>query len=552
VELPLVDGAGHDELRALGALGGVASAIAGDHVDTWPEAIRVWAKSAPEPPEKIIEAIREGLGTRADPLPALYDASISAAHRRKLGTVFTPPPLVEHMLDLVEDVLDQPPVCVLDPGAGVGAFTIAAARRWPLARIVAIDVNIVTLGLLAARIAFEIDAEPDEADCLRRIELVLDDYLGQLGERFATQAPGPVLTLGNPPYTRIQELTPEYRRRALEFCGDVIDSGHANLAVLFQAATLAYMRDGDASCMVLPGSVSYTRAGRGLRRAFWRSNRTVVMQRTPATNRPFSGRSVQAAIVVAGPVQSERSALRLARVEIAADSAAVLEEWERERHDEDGPDNWFWTSASGAVGDTVPLEEIARVRRGVATGANAMFFLSDADAARFPAEVVVPAAPTLRQFTQAILDHKTHTSWGNAQTKRWLLAIPPGFTIKGELGAYIRQFEEDVSRRYLASQRHPWYSVTNLARPELLVSPLSKTSFKIVVNLVRAVPSNSLLGITMTNGVSPSRLATWLRSTDGQDELRRVSRRYHGGSHKLEPGDLQRARIPRQLGLTRR
>lgn len=547
---PNVDGASYAERHVLGALGGVAAAVAGDHVDRWPEPLQEWAKNAEAPPVEIVDAICEGLGSHADPLTALYDASISSAHRRRLGTVFTPAPLVDYMLDLADELLESPPACVLEPGAGVGAFTIGAARRWPSARVVAVDVNVVTLGLLAARIAFELDAEPDDANFLWQIELVLDDYLDQLSRRFAQSAPGPVLALGNPPYTRIQELPNAYRTKANGFSSGMIDSGHANLAVLFQAATLSHMRDEDLSCMVLPGSVGYTRASRGLRHALWDAKRSVRIQRTPATTRPFTGRSVQAAILVVGPTEPNPPPVRLARVDLDGDAAVVLEEWERPR-DEEEPENWFWSTRSDAEQDTVPLAEIARARRGIATGANAMFFLADADAARLPDEVVMPAAPTLRQFADEELDSNAHRDWGTEDTRRWLLAVPPNYKLKGELRAYITRFEVDVSGRFLPSQRSPWHSITDLYQPELLVSPLSKADFKIVLNSVRAVPSNSLLGITMRNGNDPRPLAAWLRSEAGQRELRRVSRRYHGGSHKLEPGDLQQLRVPAALGNPR-
>src|ERR1041385_308804 len=125
---PVVDGANPGERQVLGALGGCAAAVAGDHVKRWPKALQLWAKSAEVPPQQVVERVREELGTRSDPLTSLYNASISAAHRRRLGTVFTPAPLVDHMLDLADNALTEPPACVLDPGAGVGAFTIAAAR----------------------------------------------------------------------------------------------------------------------------------------------------------------------------------------------------------------------------------------------------------------------------------------------------------------------------------------------------------------------------------------------------------------------------------------
>jgi adenine-specific DNA-methyltransferase len=545
---PDVTGASAEERQILGALGGVAAGVAGDRIAGWPEPVRRWAEQAPKAPPEFIEAVCEGLGTRTDPLSALYDVSISSAHRRRLGTVFTPAPVVDHMLDLAADTMSGAPARVVDPGAGVGAFTIAAAKRWPVARVVAVDVNVVTLGLLAARIAFEVDAESEEAASLSRIELVLGDYLDQLGQ--LKGARGSVLTLGNPPYTRIQELPSEYRARAARLCDGIIDSGHANLAVLFQAATLSYMRDQDASCMVLPGSVGYTRASRGLREALWHSRRPVTMQRTPATTRPFTGRSVQAAILVVGPVETKRSPIQLARVQFDGDPAVLLEDWERERGEEE-PANWFWPRNVDVIENTVPLTEIAVVRRGIATGANAMFFLTDAKAARLPDGVITPAVPTLRRFTGDEMDKAAHAAWGDEETKRWLLAIPRDLPIAGELRAYVEQFEDEVSKRFLPSKRQPWYSITDLSRPDLVIAPLAKTGFKVVKNAVRAVPSNNLFGITMRNGADSRRLAAWLRSGDGQRELLRASRRYHGGSHKLEPGDLKRVRVPAELAISR-
>src|SRR5688572_29291832 len=97
-DLPSIEiaGAAADEQRRLGALGGIAAAVAGTAVSRWEPSVRVWATSAPAPPEEIVESVRLALGRREDPLAELYNASISAANRRRLGTVFTPAALVEH------------------------------------------------------------------------------------------------------------------------------------------------------------------------------------------------------------------------------------------------------------------------------------------------------------------------------------------------------------------------------------------------------------------------------------------------------------------------
>jgi adenine-specific DNA-methyltransferase len=541
-----VAGATPAEQHMLGALGGIAAAVAGDRCSTWPEPIRRWATEAPAVPDEFKDAVCLALGGYEDPFSALYEASISSANRRKLGTVFTPRQLVEHMLALSAKELSTHPALVVDPGAGVGAFTVAAARRWPSARIVAVDVNVVTLGLLAARIAFEIDADLTSAPALHAIELVHGDYLDEVGKLFSSEPERPILTLGNPPYTRVQSLPRPVREKAAMLCDGIIDSGHANLASLFQAATLTHMRDQDVSCMVLPGSFSYTRASRGLRSALWDSDRLVEVRRTLAATRAFTGRSVQASVVLVGAVRKRRPTLRLARIELDGDAVRIIDSWTQSRLDAE-PANWFWTANRTGVEDSVPLSEIAIVRRGVATGSNKMFFLTDHDASVIPKELRVAAILSLRKFEDKILDEKTLALHGGSAGRRWLLAIPADYRLSGFVREYVRRHETDVSRRHLPSQRVPWYSIRELPRPQLLISPLSKTAFKVVENAVGAVPSNNLFGISLRNGADPRRLAEWLRSEAGQQELRRVSRRYQGGSHKLEPGSLRAVHVPKKL-----
>jgi adenine-specific DNA-methyltransferase len=540
-----VAGASEIERHRLAALGGVAASIAEGVPSCWDPVIRRWAVAGPTPPAEILEATREALGRNEDPLGALYNASISVANRRRLGTVFTPPGLVEHMLQLVERELNGPPRVVVDPGAGVGAFTLAAVKTWPEAVIVASDINPVTLGLLGARLAFEADADPDLAESYRRVDLRLGDYLDELQHLFAVDAPGPVLVLGNPPYTRVQELPAADREKSFRLAGNLIDSGHANLAMLFQAATLRHMRAQDASCMVVPGSFSYTRASRALRRAIWRSSRSVVVHRTPAASHTFTGRAVQAAVLLIGRERKRRDALQLGRVQLNGDGVNVLSSWKVPRSGAQ-PDNWFWSSedVAASTDQTVPLGDVAVVRRGTATGANDMFFLTDEDRAALPPDVVVPAIPTLRGFNDDELTTATHATHGDAATRRWLLAIPPGRSLDGALAEYVGRHRDIVSVRHLPKQRASWYSITELPRPQVLLSPLAKTEFKIVVNALGAVPSNNLFGISLKTGSDVRPLVAWLRSDLGQRELLRLSRRYPGGSHKLEPGDLRQVRIP--------
>ena len=544
--LPEVPGASEAELQKLAALGGLAAELGVHEVGSWPMPVMEWALRGPRPPDDLIALVLAGLTDRFDALAEAYDACISAAHRRRLGTVFTPSAVVEHMLDLVDTQAECEPAIVIDPGAGVGAFTIAAARRWPSARIVAIDINVVTLGLLAARIAHERSVDPDFAARAGKIDLLLADYLDEIPRLFRVKASGPIVVLGNPPYTRTQALSAAYKERVTQAAGDLITSRHANLAVVFQAATLAQMRNQDLCCMVVPGSIAFTRAARDLRRALWNSSRPVTVHRWPATSRAFVGREVQAAVVMVGASSEDPGPVRLARVDLDGDHVRELDGWDASRTGQ-STDNWYWPSkATSTPRNSMPLTELAVARRGAATGANAFFFLTDEAAAKLPRDAITRAIPSLRRFHGDELTSDTHASWGGEAERRWLLAIEPDVELAPELKAYIEEHSY-YADRYLCRQRAFWWSISELPRPDIVISPLTSTSFKVVLNTVKAVPSNNLLGLTVRSADAPA-LASWLRSDDGQLELRRVSRRYHGGSHKIEPGDLRRLGVPVHFG----
>jgi len=111
--LPGVVGATLEERRLLGALGGMAAAIGGEHAARWPEPISQWATSASVPPGPLVEGVLEELGHGADPLSRLYDVCISPTGRRRLGTVFTPQSVVEHMLSLADRQFRGKPACVM-------------------------------------------------------------------------------------------------------------------------------------------------------------------------------------------------------------------------------------------------------------------------------------------------------------------------------------------------------------------------------------------------------------------------------------------------------
>src|SRR5690606_40354261 len=86
------------------------------------------------------------------------------------------------------------PATVVDPGAGSGRFVLAAAERFPEARLVAVEKD--PLAALLLRANAQVRGVQD------RLELIVADYREARIEASA----GSTLFIGNPPYVRHHQI----------------------------------------------------------------------------------------------------------------------------------------------------------------------------------------------------------------------------------------------------------------------------------------------------------------------------------------------------------
>lgn len=538
-----VPGADSVELRRLAALGALARALAPEAAADWPEPLASWVNNDVQVEPDVIEAFRTHDG-RGDLLALTYEYVVRGANRRKLGTFFTPTPIALHMFDHVDAALQQAPNTVVDPGAGVGAFSLAALHRWPKARVHAVDINVVTLGLLAARGFREHTAGV--------LDVVPADYLSWVGDHW-NGLPGPRLVLGNPPYTRHQQMTTKDKRTARDAAGDLITSGLSGLSTYFLASSLKNLCPDDALCLLLPVGWAETNYGRELRRWFWTArSRRVDLHFFPNDVEVFPGTKVTAMVVFVGPEGHTPQHLTVAAARVIGEGVKL---GSMRTVDRSSPCPTTFTrlldgQASTPKGNTVPLGDIANIRRGVATGASDFFFLSDDQCGenRIPAAALRRALVKPAHITANNLTEQTHDALGAARP-RWLLDLNgTDLATQAEIATYLSEgTRRKVDQRYLPSHRPHWWAVEEVSAPDLFISPVGKSAFRIIVNTIGAVGSNNFYGIYLDNARAPwsaSVLAKWLRSDEGQEELGMLARHYQGGSLKIEPKSLRNLAIP--------
>jgi adenine-specific DNA-methyltransferase len=540
----LVPGTTSDERRQLAALGGLVRHMLADMPREWPEAVRTWAERGPVPPGDVLAEARIRMNGSGDWFATVYEHIVTGPNRRRLGTFFTPPEVVELMLERASAVLPEPAV-VVDPGAGVGAFSVAAVTRWPDAKVYAVDVNVVTLGLLAARLESRGESE--------RVALVLEDFISWVQR--TNVLGGGRLFLGNPPYTRHQELTRSTKIRALRATGELVDSGLSGLAAYFLGAAIARLADSDALCFVLPGSWTEGRHGAGLRKWMWEAlKRPVELLAFPTEVQIFPGTRVNAVIATIGPARSKEATFRTGQIFAGQTTTTRSRSVERigEPPSSFGP--LLWPVKKYTQVASVPLSTLGRVRRGVATGANHFFFLTDDEAKVVPKRLLRPGIRRLRELNGAVLDQAAFDDIGTAGKRRWLLCLAgPKDTEARAVRALLDAGESaGYAKRHLTGIREYWYVVEAAEAPHIILSLMSKDGFRAVLNSVGAIPSNSMYGIHLLDPSVAEALCAWLNSPAGQQAIRSKARHYSNGLLKLEPRNYMTVEVPATFQRTDR
>ena len=378
------------ERQMLGALGGLAREISstyGESDSDVPLRVSDWWRKSPVPPEGLVNSVRVSLLSGRDLFGEIYTSIVDVRHRRKLGTVFTPSAVAEHMFALCEKYGVEP-ARIIDPGAGVGVFTLGAAHKWR-APIIAVDINVATLGLLAARchlVGYKTYTTPSQisGDSLESpaVELVCEDFLEWLPTSLS-QINSPVLIIGNPPYTRHQEMNGQAKATGRTAAGHLISSGLAGMAPYFLATSLRFLRPSDALCMVLPGSWMNARYGREIRQHIWSlTDRDVQVDVFPHKGGLFPQNKVDAVVLFVGPQKRDLRPFSIAEASIDGVDGEFPQTQEVDRTGllpQSFPrtlEDWRGRSKYKAA-----LGESFAVHRGVATGRNSFFLLSDEEAA---------------------------------------------------------------------------------------------------------------------------------------------------------------------------
>jgi predicted RNA methylase len=433
--------------------------------------------------------------------------------RAGLGQVFTPAALADLTLALAVEGMD-PRARLLDPACGDGIF-LARARA---------------AGLSAAGV----DIDPRCVELARRHsgDVRRADFL-------AMPAPDPLVdaVIGNPPYVRQERLSDKsaFAKLALP--------GRSDLALAFVARSLEMVRPGGRVSLVVSAALLDAAYGASLTRLLAAAGARVRAVVASPRERWFPDAAVNSVILllerVAEPVPIVAARLRVpvadARVTGLGDLARVAEV----RQVPPGaplmpalraPPVWFAAASSqGPGGALVPLSELARVRRGVTSGANQLFYLGRADTRGIEPRFLAPLLRSPRGIDRIPLD---------AAALPALAFVHPGPLEELPAGAraWVDAHQHLAARPSLEARRR-WWSLP--ARPARLF--LTKAySARFVQPLASApvIGDQRLYAVVPRRGVPVGLLAAALNGTLAALALESLGRASLGeGALEVSVGD---------------
>lgn len=207
---------------------------------------------------------------------------------------------------------------------------------------------------------------------------------------------------------------------------------------------------------------------------------------------------------------------------------------------------------SKAIGPS--LGNFAKVLRGVATGANDFFFLTDDQVCklRLPSDYLLPAIGRTRDAIESEITKETIETLKSQGRPTWLLALD-GKPLKDFPAAVRRYIEYGASlglpEKPLISQRRPWYKMESRVAPPFLFAYLGRRNSRFIRNHAGVIPLTSFLCVYPRQNDKDfvERLWEVLNDPATIANLPLIGKSYGAGAVKVEPRGLERLPLAEHL-----
>lgn len=469
-----------------------------------------------------------------------YTKKISLSHRKKYAQFFTPEPIAKLMVDWILEVKGIS--SLLEPAFGLGVFTRKALIQKKNIAITGFDIDNVIFN--TAKNNFQENSN---------LELHFEDYLfNDWNSKYDA-------IVCNPPYFRfhdyenIKTLTEIKKRLNIQL------SGFTNIYTLFLLKSIYQLNDNGRIAYIVPSEFLNSDYGKYIKKYLLKSNLLRHIFIFDFKENVFDNALTTSAILLLAK-DDNHSKINFSTItnkkeldyisNIIQNYPNSLGQVELDKEEINPNIKWrayYQKQKSKNYKNLIPFNNVAKVVRGIATGANEYFIFNKEKVRKYSIKKsnLLPCITRSKDVDNPFFTKKQFLMLKEDNANIFLFNGAENTNNKN-VASYIKIGEiNKIDKRHLTSKRKPWYSLENRQPSPIWVGVFNRSGLKFIRNEAEIsnlttfhciYPINNLF-----NNLNIDLLFAYLL-TDVAHQIFNDNRREYGdGLKKFEPNDLNNA-----------
>ncbi len=461
-----------------------------------------------------------------------YKAKISLQHRKKYAQFFTPEPVAKIMIDWI---LKTPNFQILlEPAFGLGVFSRLILEQKKDILIKAFDIDPVIF-----------DIAKRNFNNISNIRYCLGDYLfNDWNHKYDA-------VICNPPYFKFHDY--ENKKTLEEFKSrlKIGLSGFTNIYTLFLLKSIYQLRKNGRSAYIVPSEFLNSNYGTLVKEYLLETKTLRHIIVFDFVENVFDDALTTSAILL---LEKNDSVEKVAFSKI--NTIAELQKYpdiHKFQYNVTGlkPDiKWrkYYTKQSGIkYRHLIPFGSIAKVVRGIATGANDYFTFSRCKAAEFHIEedYLLPCITKSKSAPFSFFTQKDFQELRDNNATVYLINACAN-DANEHIKNYIQIGEErGIHQKYLTSKRNPWYALEKRSPAPIWVSVFNRNGLRFVRNEAKISNLTTFHCVyprtDLFTQINIDLLFAYLLTDVAKQIFNDNQREYGDGLKKFEPNDLNNA-----------
>lgn len=470
-------------------------------------------------------------------LEQTYSKKVGISHRKKYAQFFTPEEVAEIMVDWV--LRNKSLNKVLEPAFGLGVFSRLLLRQNPSLAIKGFDVDPIIFA----------DANHSFRE-FSNVNLILEDYLFN---DWSNKYDG---ILCNPPYFKFHDYENKKALEEIKKRLKVNLNGFTNIYTLFLLKSIYQLNKGGKAAYIIPSEFLNSDYGTYVKQYLIKSNALKHVIIFDFKEKVFNDALTTSTILLLSK-DNDSSGVSFTTIENRQQFEQIKSQVKKDsvelalktvdNKDLDPNIKWrayYQKQLSKKYKKLVPFKKVAKVVRGIATGANKYFVLNreKVEQLNIPNSSLLPCITKSKDVSSPFFTSEQFEELVNANANIYLFNAGKTPTDRNVLD-YIRLGEkEGINKRFLTSRRNPWFINENRPPSPIWVSVFNRNRVKFIRNEAEISNLTTFhciyLKSDLFSNIDVDLLFAYLLTDIAKEIFSDNRREYGDGLKKFEPNDL--------------